>query len=81
MSRCASFGNAVVLDVSDYLEYLALDDETKVIGMYVEGVKDGRRFFETLKMACARKPVVVWKGGQTAEGARATMSHTASGGR
>ena len=78
VSRCASFGNAVVLDVSDYLEYLALDDETKVIGMYVEGVKDGRRFFETLKMACARKPVVVWKGGQTAEGARATMSHTGS---
>src|SRR6185437_13038800 len=46
LSRCASFGNAVVLDVSDYLEYLALDDETEVIGMYVEGVKDGRRFFE-----------------------------------
>jgi acyl-CoA synthetase (NDP forming) len=78
VSRCASFGNAVVLDVSDYLEYLALDDETKVIGMYVEGVKDGRRFFDTLKMACARKPVVVWKGGQTEAGARATMSHTGS---
>lgn len=78
VSRCASFGNAVVLDVSDYLEYLALDDETRVIGMYVEGVKDGRKFFETLKMATARKPVVVWKGGQTAAGARATMSHTGS---
>ncbi|MBA4179039.1 MAG: hypothetical protein C0506_00470 [Anaerolinea sp.] len=78
VSRCASFGNAVVLDVSDYLEYLALDDETEVIGMYVEGVKDGRKFFETLKMATARKPVVVWKGGQTAAGARATMSHTGS---
>lgn len=78
LSRCASFGNAVVLDVSDYLEYLALDDETEVIGMYVEGVKDGRRFFETLKMAAARKPVVVWKGGQTDAGARATMSHTGS---
>ena len=78
VSRCASFGNAVVLDVSDYLEYLALDDETEVIGMYVEGVKDGRKFFETLKMATARKPVIVWKGGQTAAGARATMSHTGS---
>lgn len=78
VSRCASFGNAIVLDVSDYLEYLALDDETKVIGMYVEGVKDGRRFFETLKMACARKPVIVWKGGQTEAGARATKSHTGS---
>lgn len=78
LSRCASFGNAVVLDVSDYLDYLMRDDETEVIGMYVEGVKDGRRFFETLKAACTRKPVVVWKGGQTAAGARATMSHTGS---
>ncbi len=78
LSRCASFGNAVVLDVSDYVEYLALDDETEVIGMYVEGVKDGRRFFDTMKMACARKPVVVWKGGQTEAGARATRSHTGS---
>ncbi len=78
ISRCASFGNAVVLDVSDYLDYLMQDDDTEVIGMYVEGVKDGRRFFETLKAACERKPVVVWKGGQTAAGARATMSHTGS---
>lgn len=78
VSRCASFGNAVVLDVSDYVEYLMLDDETEVIGMYVEGVKDGRRFFEVLREACRRKPVVVWKGGQTEAGARATMSHTGS---
>jgi acyl-CoA synthetase (NDP forming) len=78
ISRCASFGNAIVLDVADYLEYLSLDDETEVIGMYVEGVKDGRRFFDTLREACKRKPVVVWKGGQTEAGARATMSHTGS---
>jgi len=78
LSRCASFGNAVILDVSDYLEYLMLDDETDVIGMYVEGVKNGRKFFETLREACKRKPVVVWKGGQTEAGARATMSHTGS---
>lgn len=78
LSRCASFGNAVILDVSDYLEYLMLDDETHVIGMYVEGVKNGRKFFETLREACNRKPVVVWKGGQTEAGARATMSHTGS---
>ena len=78
LSRCASIGNAVVLDISDYLEYMAHDSETKVIGMYVEGARDGRRFFETLRAACQKKPVVVWKGGQTAAGARATMSHTAS---
>jgi acyl-CoA synthetase (NDP forming) len=78
VSRCASFGNAIVLDVSDYLEYLMQDDETEIIGMYVEGVKNGRRFFETLREACKRKPVIVWKGGQTEAGARATMSHTGS---
>ena len=78
VSRCASFGNAVILDVSDYIEYLAQDDETEIIGAYVEGVKDGRRFFEVLKAATARKPVVIWKGGQTDAGARATMSHTGS---
>lgn len=78
LSRCASFGNAVVLDVSDYVDYLMQDDETDVIGMYVEGARDGRRFFETLREACKRKPVVVWKGGQTEAGARATASHTGS---
>ncbi len=78
LSRCASFGNAIVLDVSDYLDYLMRDDETDVAGMYVEGVKNGRKFFETLREACKRKPVVVWKGGQTEAGARATMSHTGS---
>ncbi len=78
VSRCASFGNAVILDVSDYIEYLAQDDETEIIGAYVEGVKNGRRFFEVLKAATARKPVVIWKGGQTDAGARATMSHTGS---
>lgn len=78
VNRTISFGNAIVLDVPDYVEYMALDDDTDVIGMYVEGVKDGRRFFDAVKMAAARKPVVIWKGGQTDAGARATMSHTGS---
>jgi acyl-CoA synthetase (NDP forming) len=78
LSRCASFGNAVILEAADYIEYLADDDETDVIGMYVEGARNGRRFFEVLKEACKKKPVVVWKGGQTGAGARATMSHTGS---
>ncbi len=78
LSRAASFGNAVILDVSDYLEYLAQDEATEVIGMYVEGARNGRRFFRTLREVTKQKPVVVWKGGQTEAGARATMSHTAS---
>jgi acyl-CoA synthetase (NDP forming) len=70
-----SFGNAVVLDAPDYIEYLANDPETEVIAMYVEGVKDGRRFLEPLRRATEAKPVVVWKGGSRR--ARARRSHTA----
>lgn len=77
-SKAVSFGNAEVLDAADYLEYLTDDPETQVIGMYIEGPKDGRRFFAALRRACRRKPVVVWKGGQTEAGARAIFSHTAA---
>lgn len=78
ISTSISIGNAEVLDVPDYLDYLTDDPDTKVIAMYVEGVKDGRRFFSSLRRAAAAKPVVVWKGGVTEAGARATASHTAS---
>lgn len=78
VSKSASIGNAVALDVSDYLEYLAQDAATSVIAMYVEGVKDGPRFLRTLKEAVRCKPVVVWKGGVTDAGARAISSHTGS---
>ncbi len=77
-SKTVSFGNAVVLDSPDYLEYLANDAETEVIGMYLEGVKDGRRLLSVLRATARRKPVVVWKGGTTAAGGRAVYSHTAS---
>jgi acyl-CoA synthetase (NDP forming) len=76
VSTSVSIGNAIVLDVPDYLDYLADDADTKVIAIYVEGVKDGRRFVDSLRRAAARKPVVVWKGGATDAGARATASHT-----
>lgn len=78
ISTSISIGNAIVLDVPDYLDYLADDPETKVIAMYIEGVKDGPRFVRSLKRAASMKPVVVWKGGTTAAGARATASHTGS---
>ena len=78
VSRGISFGNAVVVNEADYLEYLRDDPDTEVIGVYLEGVKDGRRFFEALRETTPRKPVVIWKGGQTAAGQRATRSHTAS---
>jgi acyl-CoA synthetase (NDP forming) len=78
LNKAVSIGNAIVLDVPDYLDYFAQDGETDVIGMYVEGVKDGPRFVRSLRAAAEQKPVLIWKGGQTDDGARATRSHTAS---
>lgn len=77
-SKVVSYGNGVIIDSTDYLEYFAADEETKIIGMYVEGVKDGRRFLEVLREVAQRKPVVIWKGGQTSGGGRAIASHTGS---
>ena len=74
----ASIGNALVLEAADYLDVMASDAATRAVGIYVEGVRDGRRFFESLKRATARVPVLVWKGGVTDSGARATFSHTGS---
>ncbi|MCX6023228.1 MAG: CoA-binding protein [Chloroflexi bacterium] len=78
MTKVVSFGNGVVLHGADYLEYFAEDPDTKIIGCYLEGVTEGRRFFEVLRQVAAMKPVVIWKGGITADSARATRSHTAS---
>jgi len=78
VSTSISIGNAIILDVPDYIDYLADDPDTKVIAMYIEGVKDGPRFIRSLKRAASMKPVVVWKGGVTDAGARATASHTGS---
>jgi len=77
-SETVSFGNAAVLDSPDYLEYLANDPDTEVIGMYLEGVKDGRRLLRLLREITRRKSVVIWKGGMTEAGRRAAYSHTAS---
>ncbi|MCJ7523301.1 MAG: CoA-binding protein, partial [Dehalococcoidia bacterium] len=76
ISKSVSYGNAVVLDSTDFLEYMGADGETGIIGMYIEGIKDGRRFLAHLRDVAARKPVIIWKGGETEAGARATASHT-----
>lgn len=77
-SKAISYGNALDLDECDFLDYFAEDAETTVIGAYIEGVRDGRRFVAALKGASARKPVVVLKGGRTAAGVRTAASHTAA---
>jgi acyl-CoA synthetase (NDP forming) len=78
VSKSVSYGNAAVLDSPDFLEYMGADDEIKAIGIYIEGVNDGRRLFSTLREVARRKPVLVWKGGISDEGNRATSSHTGS---
>ena len=78
ISKSVSYGNAAVLDSTDYLEYLGNDAETEIIGIYIEGVNDGRKLFSRLKEVACRKPVLVWKGGVTEEGGRAAASHTSS---
>jgi acyl-CoA synthetase (NDP forming) len=76
ISKAVSFGNAAVLDSPDYLEYLAEDEETGVIGLYLESVRDGRRFLEVARRVNRKKPMVLWKGGETSSGAGAVASHT-----
>jgi len=78
LSKGIGLGNKVDVNESDALSYLMDDEQTKIIGMYLEDVRDGRRFLETAKKAVAKKPVLIIKGGRTQEGARATASHTAS---
>jgi acyl-CoA synthetase (NDP forming) len=77
-SKVVSFGNASDLQPHDFLNYLAQDDKTEIIGAYLEGLRDGRSFFEAAKEATLKKPLVLWKGGQTEGGSRATISHTAA---
>ena len=77
-SKVVSFGNASDLQCHEFLEYLADDDKTEIIACYIEGLKDGRAFFELAKKITPKKPLVVWKGGRTEGGSRAVSSHTAS---
>ena len=77
-SKVISYGNALDLNESDYLEYFSHDPETRIILMYVEGVRDGKRFLNTLSEAASKKPVIIIKGGRGESGERATASHTAS---
>jgi acetyltransferase len=77
-SKLVSLGNGADLAESNFLDYLAGDEDTNVVTMYLEGVSDGERFFKSLKRATRLKPVVVFKAGITQAGARAVSSHTGS---
>ncbi|MCP4756124.1 MAG: CoA-binding protein [Proteobacteria bacterium] len=77
-SKVISFGNALTLDSTDFLDYLADDPDTEIIAMYLEGVKDGRKLLSQVREINKSKPVVILKGGLTESGARAAASHTGS---
>ncbi len=77
-SKYVSSGNEADLHFEDYMEYLGQDEETKIILGYIEGLKEGRRFFELAKEITRKKPVVIMKAGRTVAGARAAWSHTAA---
>jgi acyl-CoA synthetase (NDP forming) len=77
-SKSISYGNALTLDSTDFLDYLAHDDETRIINMYLEGVKDGRHLLDLVTETNRHKPVIIYKGGLTESGARAVSSHTGS---
>ena len=76
LSKGISYGNASDLSSSDFLQYLVDDEKTAMIGIYIEGANEGRLLFETLKEAAKKKPVIVWKGGQTSAGTHAVASHS-----
>jgi 4-hydroxybutyryl-CoA synthetase (ADP-forming) len=77
-SKVISMGNKVDMDESDVLELLADDENTRVIVMYLEDIRNARRFMDISKRITTekRKPIIVLKSGRTAEGAKAAASHT-----
>jgi acetyl coenzyme A synthetase (ADP forming)-like protein len=77
-SKFINLGNKCDVDEADALLYLMDDPQTKIIAMYLEGVKNGRRLFDVMKLVSRRKPVAVLKAGVTEPGARAALSHTGS---
>ena len=77
-SSLVSYGNAAGLGIADFLKYFSADQKTKVIALYLEGLKDGQRFIKAASRVARLKPVVVLKGGVTQLGLRAALSHSAS---
>jgi acyl-CoA synthetase (NDP forming) len=72
----AGSGNEAMLTIEDYLNGFARDETTRAVMLYIESVKNGRRFFESAQALSRHKPIVLLKGGQTGAGLRAAASHT-----
>jgi acyl-CoA synthetase (NDP forming) len=72
---CGS-GNEAMITIEDYMDGFEVDEKTKTVVLYIESIKNGRRFFESAKRVGRKKPVIVLKGGRTSAGAHAAASHT-----
>lgn len=69
-------GNEAMITIEDYMEGFEVDDLTRTVVMYIESIKNGRRFFESARRVGRKKPVIILKGGRTQAGAHAAASHT-----
>jgi len=78
VSKFVSYGNRADVSESEILEYLISDQETKAILCYVEGLKDGRKFYDVLKKSKHKKPVIILKAGKHEGSSKAAASHTGS---
>jgi acyl-CoA synthetase (NDP forming) len=74
--KAVSVGNEAVLDSLDFLEFMSQDDNIRVIALYIESMRNGRRFFELAREIGKKKPIIVLKGGETEVGIRTAASHT-----
>jgi acetate---CoA ligase (ADP-forming) len=75
-SSLISIGNKMDIDESEIIDYLASDENTKVIGMYLEGIKNGKKFIEIASVVSRKKPIVILKAGKTEKSQKAISSHT-----
>ncbi|MBU7013576.1 MAG: acetate--CoA ligase family protein [Theionarchaea archaeon] len=78
LSSVVSVGNKADIDDDDLLEYFAQDTNTKAIAIYMEGIKEGRRFMDLAEKIVLQKPLIVIKSGRSQRGAKAAASHTGS---
>jgi acetyltransferase len=78
LGKGIDIGNACDIDFSDGLEYFEDDPEVKVILLYIEGIRDGRRFLDVAGRVAKKKPIIAIKSGQSEEAAHATQSHSGS---
>ncbi len=78
LSKFVSIGNRVNLDFAELIDYLADDDDTDVICLFVEGMDDAREFFDTAKRVSKKKPILAYQAGFTETTRRLSLSHTGS---